>query len=269
MPEEAEELRANYYAVVALCDELLGRLLDEFDAHDMWRDTALIVTTDHGFLLGEHDLWAKNRMNMYEEIAHIPLMVHDPRPPAAVRVNQLTQSVDVAPTILDLFGAAPPAECQGRSLLREGDRQAVIFGYFGGAVNVTDGTTSYHRFPADVLDQEIYQYTLMPTHITALFTPEELKGATLAPPFGWTQEVPLLKVPVIDRSPMYHNYGPGCLLESDTRLYDLVADPGQKQPLIDPMREVEMVAKMTQLMRANEAPPEAFVRLGLEADVPA
>ena len=71
----------------------------------------------------------------------------------------------------DLFGAAPPAECQGRSFLREGDRQAVIFGYFGGAVNVTDGMTSYHRFPADVLNQEIYQYTLMPTHITARFTP--------------------------------------------------------------------------------------------------
>ena len=109
----------------------------------------------------------------------------------------------------------------------------------------------------------------MPTHITARFTPEELKGATLAAPFGWTKEVPLLKVPVIDRSPMYHNYGPGCLLESDTRLYDLVADPGQKQPLIDPVREAEMVAKMTQIMRANEAPPEAFARLGLKAHFPA
>ena len=113
----------------------------------MWRDTALIVTTDHGFLLGEHDFWAKNRMNMYEEIVHIPLIVHDPRQPAAVRVDKLTQSVDVAPTILDLFGAAPPAECQGRSLLREGDREAVIFGYFGGAVNVTDGRDELPPLP--------------------------------------------------------------------------------------------------------------------------
>jgi hypothetical protein len=244
----------------------LGQLLHYFDEHAMWDDTALIVTTDHGFLLGEHDFWAKNRMNLYEEIVHIPLLVHDPREAGAERVGRLTQSVDLAPTVLDLFGIAPPPENQGLSLLRDQGREALIFGYFGGAVNVTDGRTSYHRFPEDLRGQEIYQYTLMPTHITAPFTPEELKGATLAPPFGWTKEVPLLKVPVIERSPMYHNYGPGCLLESDTRLYDLVADPGQERPIDDPNREAAMVTKMIQLMRANEAPEEAYARLALTHD---
>jgi arylsulfatase A-like enzyme len=266
LPEEAEELRANYYAVVALCDFLLGQLLDYFDVHDLWGNTALIVTTDHGFLLGEHDFWAKNRMNMYEEIVHIPLFVHDPSDPKAGQVTRLTQSIDLAPTVLDLHGVAPPRESQGLSLLREQSREAVIFGYFGGAVNVTDGRTSYHRFPEHVREQEIYQYTLMPTHITARFTPEELKGTTLAPPFRWTKEVPLLKVPVIERSPMYDNYGPGCLLESDTRLYDLVADPGQERPLEDPEREAEMVRTMIQLMQVNEAPEEAYRRLGLTPD---
>ena len=81
LPAECEELRANYYAVVSLCDFLLGQLLDYFDRHDMWKDTALVVTTDHGFLLGEHDFWAKNRMNLYEELVHIPLFLHDPRAP--------------------------------------------------------------------------------------------------------------------------------------------------------------------------------------------
>ena len=97
---------------------LLGQLLDYFDAHDLWKDTALIVTTDHGFLLGEHDFWAKNRMNLYEEIAHIPLFVHDPRTPAAgTRSARLTQSIDLAPTLLDLFGVAPPRRrCEGHSL---------------------------------------------------------------------------------------------------------------------------------------------------------
>ena len=83
LPAENEELRANYYATVAHCDALLGRLLDQFDEHNMWDDTVLIVTTDHGFLLGEHDFWAKNRMNIYEEIAHIPLFVHHPAHAAA------------------------------------------------------------------------------------------------------------------------------------------------------------------------------------------
>jgi hypothetical protein len=174
----------------------------------MWKDTALIVNTDHGFLLGEHEFWAKNRMTMYQEIAHLPAFVYDPRSPGAGRVGQLTQSVDIAPTVLDLWDLPPAPEMQGISMLRESSRDALIFGYFGGAVNVTDGHTTYHRFPDSIPDQEIYQYTLMPTHITARFTPEELETATLAPPFDWTKNVPLLKVPVIERSPMYSNYGP-------------------------------------------------------------
>lgn len=265
MKDEADELRANYHALMSLCDHLLGQILDEFDRHDLWKDTALIVSTDHGFLLGEHDFWAKNRMTMYEEIAHIPLFVHDPRAPARDRVGRLTQSVDIMPTILDLHGLTPPAEVQGTSVLRENPREAVIFGYFGGAVNVTDGLTSYHRYPADVARQEIYQYTLMPTHITTLFSCEELRETTLAAPFGWTKGVPLLKVPVTERSPMYHNYGPGCLLEDETRLYDLVADPGQARPLHDPAREEAMIAHMSRLMRATDAPPEAFERIDLRA----
>ncbi len=268
LPDEADELRANYYAVVALCDELLGRLLDEFDTHDMWRDTALIVTTDHGFLLGEHDFWAKNRMNMYEEIVHIPLFVHDPGNPGAARSRRLSQSIDIAPTILDLWGIKPPVEMQGCSLLQGEGHEAVIFGYFGGAVNVTDGRLTYHRFPADLRGQEIYQYTLMPTHITSRFTPEELVGATLAPPFNWTKQVPLLKVPVIERSPMYNNYGPGCLLERDTRLYDITQDPGQLRPLDNPVLEAHMTTRMTEIMRATDAPPEAFIRLDLHTKSP-
>jgi len=266
LPAEADELRANYYATVALCDFLLGQLLDYFDQHDLWKDTALVVSTDHGFLLGEHDFWAKNRMNMYEEIVHIPLFVHDPRAAKPGRSTRLTQSIDIAPTFLDLFGVPAPPEMAGQSLLRDGSREAVIFGYFGGAVNVTDGRHTYHRFPADLRHQEIFQYTVMPAHLNRLFTPEELSTATLAAPFGWTKNVPLLKVPVIERSPMYSNYGPGALLENDTRLYDVLTDPGQQKPLHDTTIEARMVRLMRDLMIRNEAPPEAFSRLALRGD---
>jgi arylsulfatase A-like enzyme len=275
LPAECEELRANYYAVVALCDDLLGRLLDYFDRHDLWKDTALLVTTDHGFLLGEHDFWAKNRMNMYEEIVHVPLFLHDPRAPklAGTRSAALTQSIDLAPTFLDLYGVAPPAETEGHSLLKTRGGAAVrngaLFGYFGGAVNVTDGRYTYHRFPADLRRQEIYQYTLMPTHIFDPFTPEELSKASLATPFPFSKGAPLLKVPVTERSPMFNNYGPGALLENDTRLYDLSADPGQEKPLTDAAVEKRLIELMTGLMRANDAPAEAFGRLDLASGAPA
>ena len=267
LPAECEELRANYYAVVALCDFLLGQLLDYFDAHDLWKDTALVVTTDHGFLLGEHDFWAKNRMNLYQEIAHVPLFVHDPRRPAHAgeRVPRLTQAIDLCPTFLDLHGVTRAPDIEGFSLLGDNARrEGLLFGYFGGAVNVTDGAFTYHRFPADLKQQEIYQYTLMPTHIFAPFSPAELSNASLAAAMPFTKGAKLLKIPVTDRSPMYDVYGPGALLEDTTRLYDLASDPGQERPLDDPVRVAQLSALMARLMRANHAPPEAFARLGPE-----
>lgn len=270
LPPECEELRANYYAVVAMCDELLGQLLDYFDAHNMWRDTALVVTTDHGFLLGEHDFWAKNRMHLYQEIAHIPLFIHDPRQPgsAGTRCAALTQTHDLAPTFLEMFGVAQAPEMEGHPAteamrLGRNERAALLYGYFGGAVNVTDGRHTYHRFPADLHRQEINQYTLMPTHIFAPFSPQELSAASLSEPLAFTKGARLLKVPVEERSPFYSVYGPGALLENDTRLYDVVSDPGQQTPISDEVAEERLIAAMSALMRANHAPSEAFARLGI------
>jgi hypothetical protein len=62
---------------------------------------------------------------------------------------------------------------------------------------------------------------------------------------------------------MYANYGPGALLEKETRLYDLLNDPGQNTPVQDAELEARMSELMKRLMIENEAPSEAFVRLGL------
>src|SRR5690606_29576742 len=140
-----------------------------------------------GYLLGEHGWWAKNRQPCYEEIAHIPLFVHHPghQRKGGERRSALTQTPDLMPSFLEAFSVPVPAEVTARSLLPLlGDpearlHEAVLFGYFGGAVNMTDGRTSYFRYPADILDQEIYQYTLMPAHMRRPFTIEELAGAEM------------------------------------------------------------------------------------------
>jgi arylsulfatase A-like enzyme len=246
-------------------------VLDAFDENDLWKDTALIVTTDHGFLLGEHDFWAKNRMNLYEEVAHIPLFFHHPDCKApGTRRQALTQNIDLAATFLDMFGAQRPAEMQGFSLLPllDGDRPlrtAALFGYFGGAINVTDGRYTYHRYPEDLARQDIYQYTLMPTHLSDFFKVEELQDALLSPALPFTKGARLLKIPINQRSPFYNNYGPGALIENETRLYDLETDPGQASGLSDPGVEQRMIDHMRRLMAENDAPPEAYARVGLSA----
>jgi hypothetical protein len=67
---------------------------------------------------------------------------------------------------------------------------------------------------------------------------------------------------------MYTIYGPGAFIENDTRLYDLQTDPGQERPLDDPEAEARMTRLMVELMAENDAPPEAFARIKVEA-VPA
>lgn len=60
--EEVEHCKYEYAALLSMCDAYLGKVMDTMDECDLWQDTMLIVTTDHGFLFGEHDWWAKNIM---------------------------------------------------------------------------------------------------------------------------------------------------------------------------------------------------------------
>jgi arylsulfatase A-like enzyme len=276
--EEIAELRANYAASVALCDELLGRLLDHFDQHDLWKDTALVVTTDHGFLLGEHDWWGKNRMPLYEEISHIPLFVHHPdhAAHAGERRGGLTQTIDLMPTFCDFHGAGIPKEVRGQSLLPAitsdtAVHDAVIFGYWGGGINVTDGRYTRFCYPRDMRNQELFQYTLMPTHINRLFMIEELQDTTIAEPFDFTKGARLMKIPHMSKehTKMHSFMFPDEMIRTETVLYDLATDPGQETPIRDAAVERRLKAALFRLMRENDAPLEAFRRmeasLGAEA----
>ncbi|TNF17248.1 MAG: sulfatase [Rhodobacteraceae bacterium] len=268
---EAEEMRANYKALLAHCDEQLGRLLDKMDALEIWDDTMLIVSTDHGYLTGEHGWWAKNRMPAYQEIAHIPLFIHHPdhADHAGTARTALSQTPDLMPTLLEAFGCAIPETVRGRSLLpaladpEEPGHEAVIFGYFGGAVNVTDGRHVYFRYPPDLLTQELYQYTLMPSHMLVPFGKDELAGATLSHDLPFAVGYPVLRVPVIPSSAWYRSHGPAVMEPSGSLLYDIAGDPAQESPLDDPAQEARMVALLRAGLRQGDAPSEAFARLGL------
>lgn len=272
-PREVAELRANYAALVTMCDAYLGRLLDYFDAHDLWRDTALVLTTDHGFLLGEHDWWAKNRCPMFNEIAHLPLMVYHPTYAhrGGARVAALTQTTDLMPTLLDFHGLTPPPTVRGRSLrhLLEGDathHDAVLYGMFGAATNITDGRYTYFRYPSDMRAQELYEYTLMPTHLRSFFSAASLKQAALVQPFDFTQDIPVLKIPA--RRLADGQVAPmGTYEDCTTVLFDLETDPAQSTPIVDDAVEQRLKRTLSAKLTALDAPAEAFSRIGLTPQV--
>ncbi|MFW5995539.1 MAG: sulfatase, partial [Spirochaetia bacterium] len=182
-----EHIRACYCGTLAMADHWLGRFLDEIDAQGLWNDVRIILTTDHGHLLGEHGFWAKNYMYDYKELVHLPLVVHDPTADAGRgarhaagdesapmagnardRVEALTTTIDIMPTILSWHGVTPPVSVQGRawdlgvdSELRRGKHHdSVLYGYWGKTINITDGRYTYTRAPDE--SKPLYDYTAMP-----------------------------------------------------------------------------------------------------------
>lgn len=259
-PLEVQHMRFEYAALVSMCDAQLGRVLDAMDEHDLWDDTMLIVCTDHGFLLGEHDWWAKNVMPFYDEVAHTPLFIWDPRSKRQnARCGSLAQMIDIPVTLLDYFGVERPAEMLGMSL-RDAiaddapTHDAVLFGVMGGHVNVTDGRYVYMRAPASEKNGPLYEYTLMPAHMNAPFAVEELQQIDLHAPLSFTKGCPVMKIPTRGVGTS-HGFG--------TLLFDLHADPKQEHPLNDPAVEQMMIDHLVRLMRENDAPPEQYERLGL------
>lgn len=261
----ADAVRAHYQALVSQCDASLGRVLDAMDAHDLWDDTMLIVCTDHGFLLGEHERWGKGTPWL-EETAHTPLFVWDPAAGArGARSEALVQTIDIGPTLLDHFGLEPTPRMQGRSLRQViaedvAPREYAMFGSFGGHVCLTDGRYVYLRACAGPDNQPLHEHTLMPTHMRGFFTAAELGAAELADPLPFTRGMPVLRTPARP-GPNPHVFG--------TLLFDLRADPEQTTPLLDDDVELRMAGALVREMHANDAPPGQFERLGLPADGPA
>ena len=99
-----KHIKYEYAALLSMCDKYLGKVLDAMDEDNLWEDTMLIVCTDHGFLLGEHDWWSKTIMPVYDELCHTPLFVYDPRLKMKnERREALTQFIDIRQQSLSIL----------------------------------------------------------------------------------------------------------------------------------------------------------------------
>ncbi len=259
-PLTVQHMRFEYAALVSMCDAHLGKVLDLMDELELWDDTLLIVCTDHGFLLGEHDWWAKVVQPFYNEVAHTPLFIWDPRSKRqGERCPSLVQMIDLSATLLEFFGVARTERMQGVPL-RDAVasdapvHDAVLFGVMGGHVNVTDGRYVYMRGPAGERNGPLYEYTLMPTHMDCMFGVDELQTIELQEPFPFTKGCCTMKIPSRGFQKQH---------DLTTYLYDVVADPAQERPLDDRAVEPRMIEHLVRLMHATDAPPEQYTRLGL------
>jgi arylsulfatase A-like enzyme len=111
------DLIHGYYACTSYIDAQVGELLAKLDETGLAENTLVVLWGDHGFHLGDHDMWCKH--SNFEQATRSPLIIFDPRIEHATNRNASpVEFVDIYPTLLDLAGLepAPGSELHGTSL---------------------------------------------------------------------------------------------------------------------------------------------------------
>jgi arylsulfatase A-like enzyme len=269
-------VRAQYAGKLTMVDRWLGRLLERLDDFDLWSNTMVVVTTDHGHYLGEHGWIGKPNCPVYNTLAHTPLLI---RHPEAVpgRVEALTSAVDLYATILEALELPVPEHVHSRSLLplvqggRAHPRDWVLYGYWGKGVNIADGRHTYLRAPARD-NSPLYNYSTMMMNPTSWFYPPRLQeeaeaGRYLPYAAGPCWRYPLAELPgAPERQLAFAD--PAATTDPGQRehlLFDIQNDPDQLVNLAKTQPELEgtMIALLRRALGELQAPEEQYERLGL------
>ena len=114
---QLERMRNLYAAEMTMVDRWLGRFLDKMDELNLFENTLLLLLSDHGVALGEHNAPGKPFWALWPELTDIPFLVRDPQGRGAGQTSDFYASThDVAPTILGFLGIEPPSPMDGQDL---------------------------------------------------------------------------------------------------------------------------------------------------------
>lgn len=149
------ELRRVYLGLVSEVDQEIGRVLDRLAATGALDETLIIVTSDHGEMLG--DGWQLGKTGFRPQAFHVPLIIRHPgRQRAGHVARAFTEHVDLMPTILGAIGIEVPRQCDGRDLapLLRGEvpadwRDAAVYEH-----DFRDLETGWHREALGLADDD-------------------------------------------------------------------------------------------------------------------
>jgi arylsulfatase A-like enzyme len=214
---EWRRLIANYWGLCSLVDTHIGTILDTLDVCGLRDNTIVVFTSDHGDMMGAHQLLAK--CVLYQEAIRVPLLLRLPGQRAGRRVYGPVSQIDLVPTLLDLLGAPAPTHLQGRS-----QRPAL----YGKAGALADTVFLEWNGPNNGMEA-FFNRTPPPAWVSALADPQRIEAANTDPvrtaiaADGWK----------LNCSPL-----------GEHELYNLAADPlettnvfGEHKPVARRLRE--------------------------------
>ncbi len=136
----------GYYASTSFVDAQIGKVLDELDATGLAENTIVVLWGDHGFHLGDLGIWTKH--TNYEQANRIPILISAPGvTQAGTSTKQLTESVDIFPTLAELVGLPAPTGPQSI------DGKSLVTVLKNPSARVRDH--AYHVFPKQKLGRAI------------------------------------------------------------------------------------------------------------------
>ncbi len=151
-PQVLQRARRCYYGQITHIDYQLGRLFGELKARELYDNTIIVITSDHGEHLGDHGLFAKS--TFLESSARVPIILRAPREHGMYNRRDQTPALtaDIAPTLLELVGLAPDAAMDGVSLLQLPEER-IVFGETRQSVFATDGAFKFIHYFANGAEQ--------------------------------------------------------------------------------------------------------------------
>jgi iduronate 2-sulfatase len=113
--EKIAELRHGYYAATSFVDAQIGKVIQKLDDFNLRDNTVVVLWSDHGYHLGEHNLWCKT--TNFEWDTHVPLIISTPdQKTVGVKTEALVEIIDLYPSLAELCGLPVPADLDGKSM---------------------------------------------------------------------------------------------------------------------------------------------------------
>ncbi|MGB6220130.1 sulfatase [Haloferula sp.] len=152
--------RHGYFACVSYIDAQVGKIMETLEELGLNDNTIVIVWGDHGFHLGEHNLWGKH--NTMKHSVRAPLIIRQPGKEAQ-RLDQIVEFVDVYPTLCDLASLPIPTHCEGKSIKPimtdpSAAHKEAVFTSFGSVYSVKTKNFLYSEWVAGPPARMLYDH---------------------------------------------------------------------------------------------------------------
>lgn len=137
--EYARKLRHAYFACVSYIDAQVGKLMEELEKQGLAENTVVIIWGDHGWHLGDHRVWGKH--TIFERALKSAFIAKVPGITKGRVMDEVVNTIDIYPTLVELGGLEMPHETDGTSLVpllkgKTSDWQNVSYGYFRNGISL-------------------------------------------------------------------------------------------------------------------------------------